>query len=233
MLNSHDRIAAYSELFLENGQGKPTWGGEKDTLLWATYYAEQKNKSIHADRRALLFRYLDELYAPRQAIQSIGFKLMYGQAGAFPDLCEYFVANDVRIIHLIRRNLLDIVVSKALAEARDAYHARVGDDLLEARIHLDTSDLLHRLRWEQREVQRATERFAALSLPYMEVLYEHLAADDSQFGRLLEFLGVKPGRQRLRSSLRRMNTATHRQVIVNYDSVRRCLHGTEFAEFLR
>ena len=45
MLNSHPRVVAYSELFLETSKERPVWGGAKDVLL---YNADRRRHGGHS-----------------------------------------------------------------------------------------------------------------------------------------------------------------------------------------
>jgi LPS sulfotransferase NodH len=233
MLNSHPHISAYSELFLENGRGTPTWGGAKDKVFWDTYLDEKRRTIGCSYTRELLFHYLDELYGPRDGVSAIGFKLMYGQAGAYPDLREYIISNEVRIIHLIRRNLLDIILSKEAAAARDIYHTRTSEEIQEVSIRLGVAKLLGRLKREEREIQKGGAKFSSSGSPYMEITYEDLVGDHSEFDRLLEFLEAEIGGQQLNSSLKRINTVSHEEIIANYEAVKHTLEGTKYIDLLR
>jgi LPS sulfotransferase NodH len=233
MLNSHVQVTAYSELLLEKGQGKPTWGGAKDLPFWSTYLSERRHGRAGPSTKAIFFEYLDEVFAPRDGVRAAGFKLMYGQAGAHDHLGGYLVSRRVRVVHLIRRNLLDIIVSKEVAAARDVYHARVGDEVPPVRVRVDASTLLDRLRWQEREAERARKRITKLELEYMEIGYEELRTDHARFDGLLEFLGVEPCAARLSSSLRPVNDARHEEVVEDYAQVKQALKGSRFANLLQ
>lgn len=88
-LNSHPKIVAYSEMFLENAHDKPKYGGAKDKIFWSSYLAKNREHNKLIKEKKILNQYLDSLFACEQAQQAIGFKLMYGQAGALPDLNDY------------------------------------------------------------------------------------------------------------------------------------------------
>ena len=138
----------------------------------------------------------------------------------------------VRIIHLIRRNALDVVLSKEAGAAREGrLHARDGEDVEEVRLNLDTDTLLRRMTLHGRAVAGARVRFKRVGLPYTEVVYEDLADDDSGFAWLFEFLEVEPAP--VSSSLQKLNPTSHEELIENYGEVRDALAETEFASLLR
>jgi LPS sulfotransferase NodH len=138
----------------------------------------------------------------------------------------------VRIIHLIRRNALDIVLSKEAGAARGGrLHAREGNQVEQVRLNLDTETLLRRMTLHERAIAGARVRFKRVGLPYTEVVYEDLAADESGFASLFEFLDVEPAP--VSSSLQKLNPTAHEDLIENYGEVRDALAETEFAGLLR
>lgn len=230
MLDSHPAVVCYSELLLQGGQGVPTYGGSKDVPFWETYVATARSSTSLGHE--LLYRYLDTaVFRPRRGIVAIGLKLMYGQAGSHPEFLDYVVDRGVRVVHLVRRNLLDIIVSKEVAVARDVFHAREGEAVPPVRVRLNTGELKRRLSEDAERIDRERARYRALGVPYTEVVYEELAADPSRFDEVLGFLEVPSGPP-LTSTLRRLNSAPHHELIENYDEVADTLRDTRFASLL-
>jgi LPS sulfotransferase NodH len=229
MLESHPRVVAYSELFMHGGEGKPKWGGEKDLPYWQTY---SRGKSRLA-KPYLLWKYLGDAYRERPGIDAVGFKLMYSQLSRISrPLMPALWLKRVRIIHLIRRNALDVVLSSEAGAARQGkLHARDGERVEDVRLNLDTQSLVRRMTLHERAIAGARVRFKRVGLPYTEVVYEDLAADESGFASLFEFLGVEPAP--VTSSLQKLNPTSHEQLIENYGEVREALADTEFAPQLR
>jgi LPS sulfotransferase NodH len=229
MLESHPRVVAYSELFMHGGEGTPKWGGEKDLPYWQTY---ARDKSRVA-KPYWLWKYLGQAYRERPGIDAIGFKLMYSQLTRISrPLMPALWMKRVRIIHLIRRNALDVVLSKEAGAARGGrLHAREGNQVEQVRLNLDTESLLRRMTLHERAIAGARVRFRRVGLPYTEVVYEDLAADESGFASLFEFLGVEAAP--VSSSLQKLNPTSHEELIENYGEVRDALAETEFASLLR
>jgi LPS sulfotransferase NodH len=137
-----------------------------------------------------------------------------------------------RIIHLMRQNALDVVLSREAGAARGGrLHAREGNDVEQVRLRLDTDNLLRRMTLHERAIAGARVRFKRVGLAYREVVYEDLAADESGFDSLFEFLGVEPAP--VSSSLQKLNPTAHEELIENYGEVREALQGTEFEPLLR
>jgi LPS sulfotransferase NodH len=232
MLTSHPRVVAYSELFMHGGEGTPRWGHEQDLPYWQTYIREQGGGRL--TRPFQLWRYLGRALEERPGVDAIGFKLMYSQLTRIAKpLTPALWLKRVRIIHLMRRNALDVVLSRDAGEARrGVLHAREGQSVEAVRVRLRTDDLLKRLTAHERQIEGARVRFKRVGIPYTEVIYEDLVADEKQgFDDLFRFLGVEPAP--VSSSLQKINPTSHEELIENYGEVREALEGTKFAGQLR
>jgi hypothetical protein len=231
MLNSHPRITAYGELLLEDGRGK-RYGGELDLEFFDEFLEVRIGQQRNESSREILFQYLNKVYEPSEDLQALGFKLMYGQFGAYPDLKDYLIGNEIAIVHLIRVNLLDILISKETAVRRNVFHYPAEERPQEVKVRLDPGQILTRLEEQEREVERVKKRFTAFGIPYREIFYEELAADAAKFIDVLEFLGVRPLSFSLRSRLRRMNVLSQSELVSNYAEVKAVLAGSNFVSFL-
>ncbi|MEP6909336.1 MAG: sulfotransferase domain-containing protein [Actinomycetota bacterium] len=228
MLTSHPRVVAYSELFMHGGEGVPKWGLEQGLPYWQTFIREQRGGRVA--RPYLLWHYLGRVFEERPGIDAIGFKLMYSQLTRIAKpLMPALWLRRVRIVHLVRRNALEVVLSKEAGEARrGVLHAREGQPLESVRLKLRTDDLLERMTAHERAIEGARVRFKRVGLPYHEVVYEDLVADErSGFASLFDFLGVQPAP--VSSSLQKVNATAHEELIENYGEVRAALEGTKFA----
>lgn len=229
MLDSHPRVVAYAELFMHGAEGRPRWGGETDLVFWRTYLEQHGTPSSRLARARLLWRYLGLVYG-REDADAAGFKLMYSQLRVARPLVPMLVARRVRVIHLVRRNVLDVLLSQRAAAARGALHARSA--VAVARVELPVDDLLARIEAHQRSVEATRRRFTRLRLRWHEVAYEDLVAEpELRFGALFGFLGVDPVEPS--SGLTKLNPAAHEELIENYGEVRDALAGTPYASFLR
>jgi LPS sulfotransferase NodH len=230
MLNSHARVVAYAELFMHGGRGRPRWGGATDLPFWQTFLAQNGTSRSRLLRSYWLWRYLGRVYARRPGIDAAGFKLMYSQLDAARPLLPALVARRVVVIHLVRRNALDVLVSRHSAAARGTHHARERVDPV--RVHLPAKDLVSRISEHERSVETARRLLARVRLPCREVAYEDLVADrDRQFALLFSFLGTDPAAPT--SALTKLNPASHRELIENYDEVRSALAETPYASLVR
>jgi len=218
---------------MHGGQGRPQWGGDQGLVYWPTFLEQKGSPRSRLTRAYLLWRYLGRVYAPQPGIDAAGFKLMYSQLRVSRPLLPFLVLKRVRVIHLIRRNVLDIVLSKEAGRARQGVlHARSGQAVETVRVHVRTDNLLERMAEHEREVESARAKFRRIGLAYEEAVYEELVRDEEGgFSSLLRFLGVEP--QPVSSSLQKVNPSAHEELIENYGEVRDALEGTRFAPQLR
>lgn len=228
-LDCHPAVAAYDELFLAREEGSGYWG-RTDREYFAPYLARKGKRQSKASRAYWSFKYLDDLYGYRPETSAVGFKLMYGQLWKNPWLWAYLIARRVRVIHLVRDNLLDVVVSKETAEARKSYHAFHGQAVTTPPVTLDPVTLLATLEQLSFRVRTARRLLAALPVSTREVCYERLVGSPELFDELFRFIGVAPARQEGR--FQKLNTSAKRELISNYQEIESALQSTPFAGFL-
>jgi LPS sulfotransferase NodH len=230
MLDSHPAVASYEELFLPAEDHRQTWG-RSDREFFHEYYAHRV-----AGRRWPLsvpffsLRYLEELYAPRPDVEAIGLKVMYSQLRRYPWLLAYMVLRQVRVLHLVRTNLLDVVVSQETAQARRQYHAYTSAAVDRSAVDLRTDQLVPQLQSLQRSVDAIRLLLRLLPAPTLEISYEELSGDDDALDAVFEFLGVAP--RRVSSRFAKLNRGPKETLIANYSDVERALRGTPFERFL-
>jgi LPS sulfotransferase NodH len=233
LLNSHPAIRTYSELFLDSGRGS-RFAGAKDCSFFNEYLERAEHaRPGDANLEPLLSDYLDTVFRSREGVEAIGFKLMYGQFGAYPELQELLSRRGVAVIHLIRDNLLDLLISKQTAVARDLFHARGDVKVSPVHIRVNIGALEAHLRDQEDEVERARCKLDALGWPTLETRYESLVSDPGAFGGLLRFLGVSDPDRPLISELRKINTPNQKEIVENYDEMAKKLSGTRYDQFLR
>ena len=217
MLDSHPRVSCYGELLLPEGTGRHPVGAQ-DTVPLSDVLRERHRGSLA--RHLEGWRYLDRLYRGRA--ESVGFKLMYAQVRAFPWLPAYLALRRVRVVHVVRRNKFDQVLSRIVARETNQYHVLPGEEVIEARVRVDVDDLLRQMEWEERKVEKFRRLLSLLPVPSLEVSYELLASGETGFETLLHFVGVAPEGD-LVSRLTRLGSRSYEERIENYEEVRKAL----------
>ncbi len=161
-------------------------------------------------------------------------KLMYDQLWRNPSVWLYMMRYRVRIIHLVRTNLLDIIVSVEAVKARKQPHALEGHAVETSAVTLDSATLTSTLKTLEFRLKVARWLLTRLPINHFEVSYEHLMANPSLVHDIFTFLDVdmQPASPRRQSRFRKLNTSSKRDLIANYTEVDRVLKGTRFECFL-
>jgi len=234
-LGAHPEVGAYGEVLLADREGWPDWPrGASDRPFFETYLRSRglSQSSVRSHRH--LFRFLDYLFEPRRGFRAIGFKLMYNEAWPYPEILGYLKQRQVRVLHLIRENLLDIALSQIGTAARTKVHAWSAEENEHLRIVVDTEYLRWWLRWHERERRIARLLLRAMRLDSYELSYESLVADDRVLDGALRHLGITGiSGAALTSRMVKLAPMSHREGIANYADVERCVAGSRFERFLR
>lgn len=225
-LNSLRDVTAHDALFLcRERSSEKRW----DSDFACPRFIETKPEGLRV-RPFSVFSYLNALYK-RPGI--VGFKLNYAQLGKFPEILAYLIWHRIRVVHLVRRNHLDVAISWAVKAKIGRAHLLVGqaasDDM---RVELDTKNLIRRLEWMGKRQMIARKLLSWCRLPHLEVAYEDLLRDRSHFRRIVDFLSIKLEGDLPESTVVKIRRDGHRDVISNYFEVKEVLTDSRFAGLL-
>jgi LPS sulfotransferase NodH len=158
---------------------------------------------------------------------------MYAQLGLYPEILPYLIWHRIRIIHLVRRNHLDVLLSYTIKAKVGQAHLLAGQAAPEdLRVEMNTKDLVKKMGRLQKKQNLARRLLAWSRLPHLEIAYEDLLSDPAHFDWILNFLAVEPGENSQPSSLVKIRRGGHREVISNYDEVKEVLASSQFASLL-
>lgn len=234
-LAAHPGVGAYGEMLLAGREGRPDWPpGAGDRPTFVTYLREHGTDFGRPRSHVALFPYLDHLYEPRRGFQAIGFKLMYDQAVPYPELAPYVKLRHIRVLHLVRANVLDIAISQIANIIRGFPWARSSAERSDLAVYVDPRTIHWYLRALERRRLLARTILRALRCSVYELSYERLQNDDTPLYDCLDFLGVaaKP-EVRLSSTMIKLTPASHRQSIANFGEIEACLTDSRFQRYLR
>lgn len=226
-LNNFPDVSAHGELFLPRPR---SLNGKWDAEFAYTRFVETKFKSF-AIRPFSVFSYLNSLYSMPG---KVGFKLMYKQLGLYPEILAYFMRHRIRVLHLVRHNHLDVMVSYAVKAKIGQAHLLVGQSAPDKlQVELDTRNLVRQFSWLQKQQNIARKLLLWCKLPYLEVAYEDMVHDQTHYFNLIgDFLSINSREQMPRSPLTKIRRGTHRDMISNYDQVKKVLADSKFASLL-
>ena len=226
-LNNFEGVSAHGELFLPRVRNLDRkWDAE----FAYTRFFETKFERL-TFRPFSVFSYLNTLY---DTPDKVGFKLMYKQLGLYPEILAYFIRHRIRVIHLVRRNHLDVMVSYAVKAKIGQAHLLAGQSApSRLQVELDTKNLIRKLDWLQKQQNMAGKLLKLCGLPHIEVVYEEMVRDQAHHFHLIrDFLSIDPKEQMPQSPLTKTRRSAHRDVLSNYDQVRKVLADSQFAGLL-
>jgi LPS sulfotransferase NodH len=226
LLNSHSQIKVLA--------GDPLWNhsGPFDGDL--PRYCDYR-KISNVSRPWVLFNYLDTL--DLKTYQSkphdiLGFKLMYNHIKHNPEVLIKLIADRYRIIHLARRNVLDLLISNTVGKQHGVYHVTKSNQQKKS-AYLEPEILISTLDLYERSYQFAKLFLKIVPLPVLEVKYESLAVNrDETLRSIANFLQVDSSSVSFESGLQKANPGSYQDKIANYDQVAKILAGTKYSHFL-
>jgi len=227
VMNQLENVTVYGELFLDRKKrsGKENLG---DNFTYARF-VETKPTGIPF-RPFSTFSYLDKLY---EGPRTVGFKLMYTHLAKHPELMAYFLWHRVKIIHLVRRNLLDMLISQAIKRQLRRSHILEGQEKPDTvRVRLKSDTLIQKLEVKEKKLARARRMVQWSGLPAIEVAYENLQENPQEITALCEFLEVPLVHEIPSSKLVKMRKGSPSEVLENFHEISQLLVSTPYAAFL-
>lgn len=235
LLNSHPEVIALRELFIRerkvNNSVEP--GGSV-----RRYFEYQKISRL--PRPFSVIRYMFhvqnvfmELCRPDNSMPGlVGFKLMYGQFKHYPEILFGLMKGRYKIIHLVRENHLDVILSGINKGIHGVGHSK--ESISQNPVYLDPGSILKLLRRKERCFSFAKCFMSALPLPVYTLSYEKLSsvADDGA-EELLRFLGVSNPDITLSSNFKKLAKGSYTDRIANYQEVVNALNGTRYEYLLK
>jgi len=242
-LNSNPAIALSGEVFLGDPGGfdefatKAGWSRPEDYLAAERQIlAFLKHLADSADASMKVFG-IDVKYSQLRAISP-----RHQPLSALPALVQFLRLAGVRVIHVVRENVLQAALSEHIAEARAIWHHR-GRESIGQTVKIDCRKLFELMQIKRGDRQMFTALMDGHSR-MMTVEYDRISkglaqrdAEGTLIGEtnlifeIAEFLGVDPC-FRPPPDTTKIIQAPYSSLIENYDELRRFLRRTEFAAYL-
>jgi len=222
-LDSHPQISCAGEVFKTKRLGRQDF--YKGKLGYQNFASQSWSRRLghYMWRAQLACEYLDQVYG-RPGYSAVGFKLMYTQARRFSAVIPYVKEHDVKVIDVVRINVLKTLISRRTSKLRKFYHSREKPETI--KVPISTKSLIGDLERIRQDGTRWAQIFGN-NANYIQVSYESFVnnkQDESR--RLLDFLNVEY--TQVDSPLVKLNSDDLSQIIENYQDVRTCLKDTNF-----
>lgn len=225
MLDNHPNIKVYNELFL-NMDNKSKWADPNQPIFY------NYKKTTPGKRPWKTIKYLNNLYTYDGQYDVIGFKLMYDQLFRNPEILINLVADGYKIVHLVRENPIDVMVSYALAQQHKRFFSE--QKVENKRLHLDPQAFKKEVEKQDFKVRLARILVAILPNSVLNITYDELRQDkDGTLNQITQFLGVPSVEKTegVESILKKLNQKSHPETIDNYAEVKAVFEGTKFTQY--
>ncbi|NRB40939.1 MAG: sulfotransferase [Pseudomonadales bacterium] len=244
LLDSHEHILCAGEMLHASYDQCEDISYHKELSLG--YYLRrhpEKNKQIKHHRRQIIFEYLDWLFDSMTGNSASGFKLMLNHINNFPEVIDYLRERDIKVILLLRLNLVDRLISHAMFSTRKDKNKISVTNKLKRFIHayrfarqnnrgqliLNPRDIIRKLS------KYESENFELVSYSKysdVEIIHYHNLIENhkSCLDRVFSFLDVDC--MELSSSQKKVRTKSISDIVVNYRELNKQLEGTRFQKFL-
>lgn len=222
-LNNIEGVNCYGELFLN----KATLYQDGEIQMPRFLLWRQKNTGL---RPFTTYRYLNEVCAGKG---SIGFKLMYPQLRKFLETATFAISKKMAVVHLVRKNILDSVLSSLVAKERGQFHYKGQDEIpIEEAINVDTDHLIRSISRINKTTEMARLFLRISQLIQIEINYEDLLADKQNFKPIWDFLGEDFDKHPPSWHLKKSRKKSPRETIINYKEVHAALAQNGYEHFL-
>lgn len=222
VLNGFPGYEGHMELFLDHKRKSPALAGKNDFLR---YYEWKNNK--YSFRPFSVWRYLSEFYSRESYL---GFKLMYSHLKKYPETVPYIAYKKLKIIHLIRNNYLDIIISEKIAELTGKSHTTNSSEDNKQTIYLQPQIVLDRVKKLHSNTKFIRKLISTLKMNQsIEIYYEDILSDpDKTMDKVKNLIGIDNSTELKQSTLKKRQTKCKKDIIRNYDELTQILSNSEY-----
>jgi len=175
-----------------------------------------------------LTSFLNTFFTGKNGVHAKGFKLMHFQTAYLPGILDYIKNNDVKVILLLRENLLKNTLSDLRARQTGVYHnSGKGTEKL-PKFHVDL-DMLGKKMEEIDGINKQLEQ-ATASMNRLKIAYEDFDNWDATMSKVLNFINVK--NIPLTPVSKKLNPDRLEDMIENYNEMKNWLEQKNYAHFL-
>jgi len=230
-LDNHPQIRCdYRTVFTQDSKWK-FFSVDRPSSFYYKYRSSSLGRRLAHwfNREKLIHACLDDylLTQPRE-VKAVGLKISYNHIDKYPAISTWIKAHGVRVVHLVRYNVLKTLVSSETAKRRGIHQST--QSVAPVKVHLHPDKVTRHLKRRIRVVEKYRQYF--VEQPYLEVEYESFVANqDVELSRMLQFLEVD-AHLPASADLVKLNSDSLKAIIANYDEVAHALEGTALEKYL-
>lgn len=226
LLNAAPGLKAYGEIFREITSDQ--FAG--DARLRPPVFYKEFRRGAAGGPLGAIGGYLDLIAADAGARPA--FKVMYDQLRRRPEIGVGLLAKRCRFVHLVRRNYLDVVISKNLMKQKRLIHSTSPVDT--PTIRIDPALFMRQMGRIDLQVRAVSALLAAAPGGRLTVAYEDLMHDpQAELWRVADFAGApRFAFVQDENNWRKTNTRAPDEVVENFAEVSAAIGRSRFRPLL-
>ncbi|HEY6978157.1 MAG TPA: hypothetical protein VH396_17775 [Chitinophagaceae bacterium] len=228
-LDNHPEILCAGELFFFKGDIYHT---ENQYPFWRFPVSNKINYLINYPRIFLtLNNFLNKFYKEndKTGIKAKGFKLMHFQTYYTPGILNYFSKNNIKVLVLIRKNILRNTLSDLRARSTKIYHSHGNTGTVTIPMFkVDVDELgkkMQQIEGFNKQLERST-----VNLNRRIIYYEDFRNWEETISGILNYLSVT--NMPLQPASKKLNPEKLEDMIENYTEVSSWLFENNYAQYL-
>ena len=179
-----------------------------------------------------LNHFLDEYFInnPNENFKAKGFKLMYYQTFYLPGLITYLKKNNIKVILLLRENVLRNALSDMRARATGVYHYQDDNEIQRSGLpKLNVKTELLKQKMDGIVKQNKKLESLVRDMDYIKIRYEDFMEWNTTINRISDFLNVP--KYEISAGAKKLNPVVLKDMISNYTEVDNWLRQNNYSEY--
>jgi hypothetical protein len=175
-----------------------------------------------------LTSFLNKFFTAKNGERAKGFKLMHFQTAYLPGIVDYIKKKDVKVILLLRENLLKNTLSDLRARHTGIYHnsGTSTEKLPKFRVDIE---MLGKKMAEIASINKQLEQTTA-AMNRLKITYEEFDSWDITMSKVLNFINVKD--IPISPVSKKLNPDKLEDMIENYEEMKHWLQENNYVHFL-
>jgi len=170
---------------------------------------------------------MDRIYSVQSQLnlQAVGFSFLYHHMKQFPKFYDYLEDNNIKVIHLTRHNMLDVILSLKLVRA----HGDIwGGFIYTKPVKLSYKYLLRRFAGLEKSIENARQMIKEKGVDFIETHYDELKKKETH-RKLMDFIEVD--QFELVPNTMKQRIKSQSEMIINYNELKNKFRTTKYYKY--